>query len=69
MYPPDSAELRAGREQLVTYSNRLLDDGLAVGSAGNIGARIGEKVLIMPSGIAYREMCAASAGHSQSADR
>jgi L-fuculose-phosphate aldolase len=57
--PPDSAELRAAREQLVTYSNRLLDDGLAVGSAGNISARIGDVVVITPSGIAYREMRAA----------
>ena len=56
MYRPDSAELRAGREQLVTYSNRLLDDGLAVGSAGNISVRIGDMVAITPSGIGYRDM-------------
>jgi L-fuculose-phosphate aldolase len=56
VYRPDSAELRAGREQLVTYSNRLLDDGLAVGSAGNISVRMDEVVAITPSGISYREM-------------
>jgi len=56
VYPSDSAELRAGREQLVSYSSRLLDDGLAVGSAGNISMRIGDVVVITPSGIAYREM-------------
>jgi L-fuculose-phosphate aldolase len=44
------------REQLVSYSVRLLDDGLAVGSAGNMSVRAGDEVLITPSGIAYREM-------------
>jgi len=56
VYRSDSAELRAGREQLVIYSNRLLDDGLAVGSAGNISVRIGDVVVITPSGIGYREL-------------
>jgi L-fuculose-phosphate aldolase len=56
MYRPEPAELSAGREQLVSYSNRLLDDGLAVGSAGNLSARFGDTVLITPSGVPYRGM-------------
>jgi L-fuculose-phosphate aldolase len=52
----DVTDLRAAREQLVSYSARLLDDGLAVGSAGNISVRIGDVVAITPSGISYREM-------------
>ena len=59
MYRPDSDELRAARAQLVTYSARLLDDGLAVGSAGNISMRVGDVVAITPSGIGYHEMRAA----------
>ncbi len=55
----DSAELTAARDQLVTYSARLLDDGLAVGSAGNLSVRLGDLVAITPSGISYREMRAA----------
>jgi L-fuculose-phosphate aldolase len=47
------------RERLVSYSNRLLDDGLAVGSAGNISVRAGDEVLITPSGIPYRDLGAA----------
>jgi len=47
------------RQQLVTYSNRLLDDGLAVGSAGNMSVRAGDEVLITPSGIPYRDLQAA----------
>ncbi len=56
MYSPDAAELRAAREQLVTYSARLLDDGLAVGSAGNLSMRCGDLIAITPSGIGYGEM-------------
>ena len=46
----------AAREELVSYSARLLDDGLAVGSAGNLSVRLGDLVAITPSGISYREL-------------
>jgi L-fuculose-phosphate aldolase len=52
----DPDELQAARAQLVSYSARLLDDGLAVGSAGNISVRAGEIVAITPSGVSYSEM-------------
>jgi L-fuculose-phosphate aldolase len=52
----DSDEFQAARAQLVSYSARLLADGLAVGSAGNISVRLGEVVAITPSGIGYAEM-------------
>ena len=42
--------------QLVSYSARLLDDGLAVGSAGNMSVRSGDVVAITPSGISYDDM-------------
>ena len=56
MYGSDSDGLHAARAQLVSYSARLLDDGLAVGSAGNMSVRIGDRVAITPSGISYTEM-------------
>ena len=56
MCDTDSDELQAARTQLVSYSARLLDDGLAVGSAGNISVRAGEIVAITPSGVSYAEM-------------
>jgi len=56
VYRSDSDELQAARAQLVSYSARLLDDGLAVGSAGNMSVRIGDRVAITPSGISYAEM-------------
>ena len=56
MYRPEEAELGAAREQLVSYSNRLLSDGLALGSAGNISVRLGDTVLITPSSVPYPQM-------------
>ena len=61
MYRPDdgelrSAELTAARDQLVGYCARLLDDGLAVGSAGNLSVRAGDVVAITPSGIGYHRL-------------
>ncbi len=55
-YQPDDGELDAAREQLVSYSNRLLTDGLALGSAGNISVRLGDTVLITPSSVPYPQM-------------
>ena len=56
MYSSDSDALAAARAQLVRYSARLLDDGLAVGSAGNMSVRVADAVAITPSGISYAEM-------------
>jgi L-fuculose-phosphate aldolase len=56
VYGSDSDGLRAARAQLVSYSARLLDDGLAVGSAGNMSVRSGDLAAITPSGISYAEM-------------
>jgi L-fuculose-phosphate aldolase len=56
VYLSDSDGLQAARAQLVSYSARLLDDGLAVGSAGNMSVRAGDIVAITPSGVSYAEM-------------
>jgi L-fuculose-phosphate aldolase len=52
---PD-AGLQAAREQLARYSARLISDGLAVGAAGNLSARVGDVVAITPSGMSYDEL-------------
>jgi L-fuculose-phosphate aldolase len=59
MYPRDPGELAAARAELVIYGERLLADGLSVGSAGNLSVRVGDTVAITPSGIAYPDMQAA----------
>ena len=55
MYRSDPDEL-AARAELVRYGERLLADGLSVGSAGNLSVRVGDAVAITPSGVAYQEM-------------
>ena len=56
MYRKDADELAAARAELVSYGTRLLDDGLAVGSAGNLSVRVGDTVAITPSGVAYPDL-------------
>jgi ribulose-5-phosphate 4-epimerase/fuculose-1-phosphate aldolase len=62
VYSPDAAERRAAREQLATFSAPLLDDGLAVGNAGNLGMRCGDLIAITPFGIGYSQMSPGLAG-------
>jgi L-fuculose-phosphate aldolase len=56
MYRKGSDELVVARAELVSYGARLLDDGLAVGSAGNLSVRMGDLVAITPSGIPYADL-------------
>jgi L-fuculose-phosphate aldolase len=56
MYRKGADELAAARAELVRYGTRLLDDGLAVGSAGNLSVRMGDIVAITPSGIPYADL-------------
>ena len=56
MYRKGSDELAAARAELVSYGARLLDDGLAAGSAGNLSVRMGDIVAITPSGIPYADL-------------
>ncbi len=50
------SDLPGLRAQLVSYGARLLADGLAVGSAGNLSVRLGPAIAITPSGLRYDEM-------------
>jgi L-fuculose-phosphate aldolase len=56
MYLKISDELLAARDQLVSHAARLLDDGLAIGSAGNLSVRAGDTMAITPSGVPYADM-------------
>jgi L-fuculose-phosphate aldolase len=52
----DERALDLARHELVAYGVRMLDDGLAVGTAGNLSVRVGDVIAISPSGILYREI-------------
>ncbi len=53
MYPSAPDGLGPARTELVSYGNRLLADGLSIGSAGNLSVRAGDVVAITPSGVPY----------------
>lgn len=48
--------LEKTRTQVVEYSQRLVPDGLSVGTSGNISARDGDLIAITPSRVEYPEM-------------
>lgn len=56
MRSEDSASSDPARDELAAFGRRLAGDGLAVGSAGNLSCRLGESLVITPSGIPYAEL-------------
>ncbi|MFI7496949.1 class II aldolase/adducin family protein [Streptomyces sp. NPDC049687] len=48
----DAAEARAW-EALVATARRTVTDGLVVGTSGNVSVRVGDIVLVTPSGVPY----------------
>ncbi|HEY1820455.1 MAG TPA: class II aldolase/adducin family protein [Trebonia sp.] len=51
-----SDEAAAARDCLARYCARLLGDGLAVGSSGNLSVRAAGQVAITPSGVPYADI-------------
>ncbi|MFD7923174.1 class II aldolase/adducin family protein [Streptomyces sp. NPDC059740] len=50
---PDPGRLAALWRQVVTTARRTAAEGLVVGTSGNVSARLGDVVLLTPSGIPY----------------
>jgi L-fuculose-phosphate aldolase len=55
-----SSEVAAARADLVRYGRRLAADRLVVGSAGNISVRLGDVIVMTPSGLNYDQVTAAA---------
>lgn len=47
---------QAVREELVSWGNRLIREGLVTGPGGNISARSGDIIYVSPSGYAFDEL-------------
>jgi L-fuculose-phosphate aldolase len=54
--PVTSRELASTRAAVVEHARRLVADGLVVGTAGNLSARVGELIAVTPSGVDYAVM-------------
>ncbi|MBC3192421.1 class II aldolase/adducin family protein [Pseudonocardia sp. C8] len=46
----------AARESLCTWSRRMVQDGLVVGTSGNLSVRTGDLIAVTPSGVDYAAM-------------
>lgn len=58
---PDGAAVTRAWDQLVATARRTVTDGLVVGTSGNVSVRVGDTVLVTPSGVAYDELGPADA--------
>lgn len=53
----NTEQYREARAQIIEYSNKMLHDGLAKGTFGNISVLVGEGLLaVTPSGVDYESM-------------
>lgn len=46
-------EMESERAAVCEYARRMVDDGLVVGTSGNISVRSGDRVAVTPSGVDY----------------
>ncbi len=51
--PEEERDRRAAWEALVATARRTVTDGLVVGTSGNVSVRVGDTVLVTPSGVPY----------------
>ncbi|MFT2014544.1 class II aldolase/adducin family protein [Streptomyces sp. 796.1] len=51
--PADAARLRRAWREVVETARRTTDEGLVVGTSGNVSVRVGDTVLVTPSGLPY----------------
>jgi L-fuculose-phosphate aldolase len=56
--PELSPDVSAVRAELVRYGHQLVADRLVVGSAGNISVRLGDTIVMTPSGLNYDQVTA-----------
>lgn len=54
--PEVSQAVAAARADLVRYGRKMAGDRLVVGSAGNLSVRVGDLVVITPSGVDYGDI-------------
>ncbi|QDQ10815.1 class II aldolase/adducin family protein [Streptomyces spectabilis] len=54
-------EIARAWDELVATARRTVTDGLVVGTSGNVSVRVGDTVLVTPSGVAYDRLGPADA--------
>jgi L-fuculose-phosphate aldolase len=46
-------QLAEQRDEVIAFARRMIDDGLVVGTSGNVSVRSGELIAVTPSGVDY----------------
>ncbi|MFK8911892.1 class II aldolase/adducin family protein [Streptomyces sp. YS-3] len=54
--PNDSAATAPAWAELIATARRTADEGLVVGTSGNVSVRVGDLVLVTPSGVPYERL-------------
>jgi L-fuculose-phosphate aldolase len=57
---PAASDTEQARAALVRYGQKMVADRLVVGSAGNISVRLGDRIVMTPTGINYDQVTAES---------
>ena len=57
---PEAAQLTAARETVYALHTELVRNGLVAWTSGNISARVGDLLVIKPSGVSYDDLTAKS---------
>lgn len=57
---PAAADTEPARAALVRYGQRMVADRLVTGSAGNISVRVGDRIVMTPTGVNYDQVTAES---------
>ncbi|MQY12290.1 L-fuculose phosphate aldolase [Streptomyces sp. RB5] len=52
----NSPERAAAWAELVAVARRTVTDGLVVGTSGNVSVRVGDEILVTPTGVPYDEL-------------
>ncbi|MFD3379351.1 MULTISPECIES: class II aldolase/adducin family protein [unclassified Streptomyces] len=68
--PPAREALERAWDDIVATARRTADEGLVVGTSGNVSVRVGDTVLVTPSGVPYdrlapEDLCGVSLGGRQ----
>ncbi|MFC3576093.1 class II aldolase/adducin family protein [Streptomyces yaanensis] len=54
--PGAAGEMAAAWDELVATARRTVSDGLVVGTSGNVSVRVGDTVLVTPTGVPYERL-------------
>ncbi|MEU3505305.1 class II aldolase/adducin family protein, partial [Streptomyces hundungensis] len=65
----DEAAIAAAWAELIDTARRTAAEGLVVGTSGNVSVRVGDLVLVTPTGVPYDRLGPADTGGARPTER